>query len=178
MLDVHKAEVGVLDRRVIVAKGTSMDIFDSPEHGPTSNVTRSLVGVMQYICQVARWLWALDTRILEFTFGVLIFLRGLVLWIEPEAMAGATYTGFVEIMSVKSWATLFLLAGVFQLTGIIINGNWRRSPWLRFTGAFIGSICYAMLATLFVGQSLLAISTYAPLSIALAWTALNISSKT
>lgn len=128
--------------------------------------------------RVIKWLWAMDTRLVEFTFGVLITLRGIVLAFEPSAMDSTAYDGFKSVMSVDAWAGVFLLAGLFQLSGIFINGHWRRSPWLRFAGASIGAICYAMLATLFLGQSVLAVAQYAPLSCALFWVAVNISAKT
>lgn len=133
---------------------------------------------LPYPIQVGIWLWSMDTRALELTFGLLILLRGIMLYADPNSMDAEVYSQFVSTMSRSAWSQVCILAGAFQMAGVFINGNWRKSPWLRFSGATVSAIFYAMMASLFMtADPALATTTYAPMAFAMIWTALNIASK-
>lgn len=126
------------------------------------------------------WVWSLDTRAMEIVAGMCVVSRGLMILARPESMAGPTYDSFRAIMPEYMWALLCLVAGLFQIGGVLINGNWKRSPALRFVGAMIASTFFAMLTTLSLTAyppDSLAASMFLPLTVANIWTALNIASK-
>jgi len=127
-----------------------------------------------------KWLWALDTRAMELLIGVIILSRGLMILIIPASMSSSIYNSFLEVMSIPMWGITCVLAGTFQIAGVMINGHWRRSPILRCIGAIYAASFFAMLTVLFsyvTPPALLAISIYLPLSICNLWTAVNISAK-
>ena len=133
---------------------------------------------MPYPMKVFHWLWSMDTRALELTFGLLILLRGIALTVVPNSMENEVYASFRESFSQNTWGLFCILAGGFQMAGVFINGNWRRSPWLRFSGATVSAVFYSMLGMMFAETDFtLAATTYLPMTFAMVWTAINIASK-
>lgn len=125
------------------------------------------------------WLWAMDTRFAEFLMALIMFGRGIALALDPKAMNRPIYADFLDIMPQWGWSILCLCGGAFILAGLIINGQWRKSPFLRFTGALVSAVFFAMLTTLFYTglHSYIAVSAYLPITAASLWIAINISSK-
>jgi hypothetical protein len=126
------------------------------------------------------WLWALDTRALEMTIGMAVASRGLWLFLSPSAMDSSIYDGFKMMMPAYMWGLLCVIAGAFQMGGVLINGHWSKSPWMRFTGAMMATTFFAMISTLYfnsVPPESLSTSIYVPIVIANLWTALNIATK-
>lgn len=135
--------------------------------------------MIQFIKKTGPWLWQMDTRFAEISFGFMILLRGVGLLLDLEAMSNPIYSGFLRVFSQQGWALTAICAGIGIIAGLFINGRWRRSPFLRFSGAVIGAVFYAMLTVLFVNSSssILPVVTYIVPTLAFVWIALNIASK-
>jgi hypothetical protein len=146
-----------------------------------------LQGVDYFLSSIYLWLkatltrlWALDTRALEMAIGLSIGLRGIFLMVNPDLMKHEFYSALDDMMSPSGWMLLCILASSLQISGIIINGHWSKSPWLRFTGALISATFFAMVSTLYlmsIPPISLTASVLIPLAIANLWTAINIASK-
>lgn len=127
-----------------------------------------------------RRLWTLDTRAFEMVMGLMMVFRGLMIVAVASAMPKDVYYPFLEIMSETKWSAICLTAGLLQMGGVLINGSWKHSQWLRFTGGMISAVFFAMTATLFISTApplLLLTAIYAPLAVANFWSAINIASK-
>lgn len=136
---------------------------------------------MNKFIEITWWIWELDTRLLEIVFGVILLTRGLTLWSDGKDMGNPTYQAFTDIMPENAWGTLFTFVGLIQIFSVIINGNWRHSPALRFTGTAISAVCFTMLTVGFWHQSnwtvSLAAALYMTMALAVVWCSLNILSK-
>jgi hypothetical protein len=127
------------------------------------------------------WLWSLDTRSAEIVLAVIVIFRGGALLLPSASMAPLIYAGHLAIMPEWAWGAIELAAGAFALAGILINGRWRRSPWLRVLGATIVGAVFAMLTVTFAFNSpltvSLAVAIYLPITMAALWSAVNVASK-
>lgn len=134
---------------------------------------------MTWTIQTFRWLWALDTRAVEMLFGLFLLARGFVLSVAPGEMSGRSYEPFLDMMPASSWATFFLCVGIIQITGVLINGRWRKSPYVRMGALLATFVAYLGLTLGFSQLSVwLAVSIYAPIAISAFWCMINVSTHT
>lgn len=130
-----------------------------------------------------KWLWALDTRAVEMVLGFELLRRGL-LWITGAAdMVSSYYMPLIDLAPPVFWGAIFAGAGIVQIGGVLINGRWRRSPFLRMGSLLFSLIMYAVLVQAFIaagngsGGSIQA-WTQELLSVAVAfWCFVNINAK-
>lgn len=133
---------------------------------------------MIWIRETFRWAWHLDTRLVEIGLGALMMSRAIVLTVSPDQMAGRSYQWFIEIMPISIWAMLFLVFGLFQFAGVLINGRWHKSPLLRMAGLLASIVTYSVMTTGFVqSEAWLAVSVYATISAGAFWCFLNVAAK-
>ncbi|MDZ7906411.1 MAG: hypothetical protein U5N55_11995 [Cypionkella sp.] len=64
----------------------------------------------------------------------------LLFWIAARAnddpiMPAIVYGEFVTSLPAEVWAAALMIASTIHILGIVINGEWRWSPVLRFIGA-------------------------------------------
>lgn len=131
-----------------------------------------------WLRQTLRWLWHLDTRLAELMFGAMMLARALVLSLAPDEMTARSYQWFLDLLPPGIWALLFLTFGMFQFCGVLINGRWRKSPWLRMVGLLVSMVTYAVMTTGFVESGAwLAVSVWATITAGAFWCLLNVSSK-
>lgn len=69
-------------------------------------------------------------------------------------MPGATFSRpvFVNMAAVApegTWGMALLMVSVVRMLGLWVNGNWRRSPSLRFVGAVAGAFVWFTLSRMF-----------------------------
>lgn len=141
---------------------------------PSRRTKAFVVGMLQ-------WMWSLDTRGAEFIIGSLAMGRGFI-WMLPQyQMDAAYYAPMIDLLPSFWWGLIFFFAGALQILAIIINGTWKRSPFLRCAALTVMFVIYAMLAQIFFdgssGPALQAALTQAQLAVAAAWCIINISAK-
>lgn len=66
-------------------------------------------------------------------------------WLDAEMRPGPimkpeTYGELIVTLPTTFWAGSLMLASGLYLLGIIINGRWRWSPWLRLAGSLWHSV--------------------------------------
>lgn len=131
---------------------------------------------------VFRFLWSLDTRSAELLIAQICLVRGVFLTLPGESLTPSIYAGHLAVMPEAAWGWLEILAGAFAIAGILINGRWRKSPWLRVSGAILtGSIFASLTMTFQINSSLqvsLAVAVYLSITLGAIWCALNVASKT
>ena len=81
------------------------------------------------------------TSIQLLVFGLILTLPGNTLASSP-AYFGLVNIGFTEL----SLAAPLLITGTMRLCALYINGNWRRTPWLRAGGAVVGMSLFSILS--------------------------------
>jgi hypothetical protein len=128
------------------------------------------------------YLWRLDTRSAEFALGLLLLIRGAVIFSPGEAMAGPVYAPYLAFAPELVWGTVTILGGGLIVSGIVINGRVRRSPYLRLTGTFVACVMLTCMTVSFAllspnEVSIAAFGTYLPLLIVAIWSGLNIAAR-
>ncbi|WP_226781826.1 hypothetical protein [Oceaniglobus trochenteri] len=125
-----------------------------------------------------RWIWALDTRLLEIVLGSVTLARGVTLALPGLMMTGESYNSFTFLPEAV-WTVVFAMFGLGQLSAVVINGRWKRSPMIRSMGAVFGVWSFAALAAGFFASSGLSLASglYGVLTFWSAYCLINISSK-
>jgi hypothetical protein len=133
------------------------------------------------ITGILPWLWSIDTRSAEIVLAMVVAFRGAALLLPSASMDPMIYAAHLALFPEWAWGLLHLASGSVALLGILINGQWRRSPWLRVAGAMIVGTVFAMMTATFAINSpaavSLAVAAYLPITIAALWSAVNIASK-
>ena len=76
----------------------------------------------------------------QLVFELMMLEIATIFWIAAKAKSGpvmppSIYGEWVTSFDAEMWAGSIMLASFVFLAGIIINGDWRWSPALRFSGA-------------------------------------------
>ena len=134
------------------------------------------------LIRIFLWLWRLDTRAVEVILGIELLRRG-TLWATGAApMSSQSYKPMSDAMSSGMWGAVFLVVGCMQLAGIVINGNWHRSPYLRMSALIFSLMAYSLLAQVFAGganpgAALQSATQQLLNAVVCLWCVLNISAK-
>lgn len=77
-------------------------------------------------------------RLSEWLLAAIMTTWGVVLLL-PEAtfQTNPVYTGLARFAPENAWGLVALALGTLRLFALFVNGNWRRSPHLRSTLAFL-----------------------------------------
>ena len=76
----------------------------------------------------------------QMTYQVPLLAMSFLFWIQAvlsddPVMTPDMYGFWVTQFQAEVWAVSIMLASTIYISGILINGNWRWSPVLRFLGA-------------------------------------------
>jgi hypothetical protein len=113
--------------------------MDQARHGFRCDILQ--VAVMAVLQKLWRFVLNLDPRMLELFIAWHLWIRGLP-WVAGWAdMSLPGYRALTNVMDAPSWGLVFCTIGCIQLAVIVINGTWRRSPYLRM-------ICLAFAAVM------------------------------
>lgn len=123
------------------------------------------------------WLWRLDTRILEIALGLELLRRGMVWLTSGATLSEPYYASLASVAGVTFWGVLFVIAGLCQIGGVVINGNWHRSPLLRCAVLAFSVTMYSVLARSFMSFSTQSATQEVLSAITCAWCLFNIASK-
>ncbi|MBO6553271.1 MAG: hypothetical protein JJ926_03745 [Roseitalea sp.] len=135
-----------------------------------------------FVVQTGRWFWSLDTRIAEMAIGWLLIVRGAI-WLSPYGdMSSHIYDPLTNIMGVTYWGALSMACGFLQWAGVVINGRWHRSPFLRRGVLLISLMLYTVLAVSLArsagaGAALQAVMQQASYAAFCFWCIVNITAK-
>lgn len=139
---------------------------------------KSILGV---IAGLLSWLWSLDTRAVEILLAMEAFRRGVVWLLPGQSLDSEVYDSLAIIGGATFWGCLFVVAGGLQALAVIVNGNWRRSPVLRFLCLLITMTVYIVIMIVFFqnqGTPAVQAATSQLLFVVVsAWVAVNISAK-
>ena len=90
-------------------------------------------------------------RGLEWLTSSIILVFALVLALPGDTLgASRSFSGFVGLgLDEGALIMPLTLLAAMRMAGLWINGNWRRSPYLRRWGAIMGAGIFASLAAMF-----------------------------
>lgn len=89
------------------------------------------------------------TRTVEHMLAWMILAwSGSLLW-PGHLMVGPQYKYLVTVLPEHLWGLGGVVLGALRLVALYLNGNWRRSPGLRFLGAMTGMIWWLILYALY-----------------------------
>ena len=94
-------------------------------------------------------------RATEWMTSFIMIGFAITLWMPGDTFAGNGYRSFRAVGITEETAALPLfLIGSMRCCALYINGNWRRTPVLRMIGAIFGAGMFLMVASLFLGPTL------------------------
>lgn len=137
--------------------------------------------ILQFLQRTMMWLWSLDTRSVEILLAMEATRRGWI-WLTPSAsLDSKVYASLSTIAGVHFWGGLFITIGTLQFSALLINGNWKRSPFLRIICLGLAMTIYLVLAMAFFSNegtpALQAATAQLLLVIVSAWSIINVSAK-
>ena len=94
-------------------------------------------------------------RATEWTTSAVMMSFAVILWMPGDTFGSPGYRGFVAVgitEATAAWPLFFI--GATRCVALYINGSWRRTPVLRMIGAILGAGLFLMLASLFLGPTM------------------------
>ena len=90
-------------------------------------------------------------RSVEWLLATCLFTWGLVL-LNPDyhTFDAPRFAALAAVASETVWGWLCTIAGLARLTGLAINGAWRRSPHLRVAGSVLGILAWVQISLGFI----------------------------
>lgn len=89
------------------------------------------------------------TRTVEHMLAWMIVIWSLAVAWPGNMLQGAQYEYLIIIMPEYAWGWTGVTLGLFRLFALYRNGNWQRSPELRWFGAMTGMIWWIVLSGLY-----------------------------
>jgi len=94
------------------------------------------------------------TRALEWCLSTLMLAWGVNI-LSPEVFFDLpVYKLMRELMSESRWGMAAVLVALLRMTGLAINGWWRRSPLIRLAGSGISGAFWLTIGFLMWGASI------------------------
>lgn len=89
------------------------------------------------------------TRTVEQMLAVALAVWAGACAAPTKMMNGPTFEYLLVIAPETTWGYIGVFFGLLRLFGLYLNGNWRRSPLLRFAGAMVGLIWWIIISALY-----------------------------
>jgi hypothetical protein len=86
------------------------------------------------------------TRTVEHMLAWMLVVWSAAVAYPSNMMVGKTFAYLIAIAPEWWWGWSGILLGSARLFALYLNGNWRRSPGLRFIGAMMGLIWWLILS--------------------------------
>ena len=91
-----------------------------------------------------RFKYTFRERIPEWITSIALIVWGMILLGETPALWDMQYfSALSNIASQKTWASITIIAGVFRVIALGINGAWRPTAHMRAIGALMGALVWA-----------------------------------
>lgn len=115
----------------------------------TYEVTRTLSGHLAFALFRHATSERYPTRTVEHMLAWMIVIWSLAVAWPGQMLVGPQYEYLVIIMPEWAWGWTGVVLGIARLFALYLNGNWRRSPGLRWFGAMTGLIWWVVLSGLY-----------------------------
>lgn len=89
------------------------------------------------------------TRTVEHMLAWMLLVWSSSLALPGNMMIGKTFEYLLVIAPEWWWGWIGMAIAAMRLMALYINGNWRRTPGLRFFGAACGFIWWIIISTLY-----------------------------
>lgn len=89
------------------------------------------------------------TRTVEHMLAWMIIVWSAAVVMPGNMMQGPNYQYLLAIADERFWGWSGIVLGAQRLIALYINGNWRRTPILRFVGAMTGMVWWLILSALY-----------------------------
>lgn len=91
----------------------------------------------------------LQSRAMEWLLAAMMVLWGIGLLMPWDSFASPTYRHLSALGPEDAWGLFSMAVGAARAAALYYNGGWHRTPLLRFAGALLGTIWWAVLLWLF-----------------------------
>lgn len=89
------------------------------------------------------------TRTVEHLLAWLVLAWSLSVVSPGNMLVGPSFQPLLVLASEQVWGWGGMIISSLRLVGLYLNGNWRRSPWLRAAGALAGGMWWLTLFCLY-----------------------------
>jgi hypothetical protein len=86
-----------------------------------------------------------QSRALEWLLAAVMVLWGVGLLLPWEGFTGSAYRYLAALAPERAWGVFSVSIGLIRIGALYCNGAWYRTPLLRFLGAMLGTIWWAVL---------------------------------
>jgi len=93
------------------------------------------------------------TRPLEWLLACCMIMWGATLLRPDPYFDLPAYRVMSSVMRETSWGSAAVSVGALRCLGLAINGWWKRTPLVRFVGAFVGGLCWMSIGFLMYAGS-------------------------
>ncbi len=95
----------------------------------------------------------------EWLASCLLLAFSLALLAPGSTFARPIFVNLASVAPEGTWGMALLGVATVRMIGLWVNGNWRRSPTLRFLTALVGAGVWFTLARLFLGDGFPGVNT-------------------
>jgi hypothetical protein len=89
------------------------------------------------------------TRTVEHMLAWMVLVWSAAVAVPGNMMQGPSFQYLLVIAGEPFWGWTGIALGSLRLAALYINGNWRRTPLLRFVGAMSGLVWWLILSALY-----------------------------
>lgn len=112
-------------------------------------MTRSIAERMAYALFRHAATEKYPTRTVEHMLAWTVLVWSGAVLVPGHMLEGRTFEYLLLIAPEYVWGSAGVAIGIIRIVGLYLNGNWRRSPGLRFIGAMFGLIWWLILSALY-----------------------------
>lgn len=112
-------------------------------------MTRTLSGYLSAALLHHAALERYPTRTVEHMLAWMIVVWSTAVAYPGEILVGPQYQYLLLIAPEWAWGVGGILIGLARIVALYLNGNWRRSPWLRWAGAMAGLTWWTAMSSLY-----------------------------
>ncbi len=95
----------------------------------------------------------------EWLASMILAAFSIALLLPGSTFSRPVFVNLAAVAPEGTWGMGLLLVAVVRMIGLWVNGNWRRSPTLRFAGAAAGAVVWFSLSRLFSDDSYPGVNT-------------------
>lgn len=85
-------------------------------------------------------------RELEWACALVLLAWGTALLMPGHTFSRPTFVGFAAVATETTWGMGTVFVALLRMLALWINGNWHRSPILRFLTALCGASLWSFMA--------------------------------
>lgn len=89
----------------------------------------------------------LEKRLYELSMSIIMISVGVLLFFSPASLEASSMKYLLDVMSVWTCATIFIVFGLARIVALALNGHWMPGgAYVRASGAAVGALIWGQWA--------------------------------